>query len=103
MVPPFGCIKAAIAGTIATRTGLECSHEVSAEEGVVVVLAMSLFRRVRRLSVEDRVDSSELRRRGEFGVAGPTPSAKVEARPSILCRSKEGTSAWPSAGASIAE
>jgi hypothetical protein len=83
------------------RTGLECSHEASSEE---VVLAMSLFRIVRRLSVEDRVDNSELRRRGVFGVAGRGPSAKVEARLNILCRSKEGISAWLSAGApSMAE
>jgi hypothetical protein len=102
MVPPLGCINAANAGTTAMRTGLECSHEASSEE--MVLAAMSLFRTVRRLSVEDRVDNSELRRRGVFGVAGGTPSAKVEARLSILCRSKAGISTWLSAGAlSIAE
>lgn len=96
MVPPLGCINAANAGTIAMKTGLECSHEASSD---AVVLAMSLFRSVRRLSVEDRVDNKELRRRGVFGVAGRTPSAKVEARFSILWRSKAGISAWLSAGA----
>jgi hypothetical protein len=83
-VPPCGCINAATAGTIAMKTELECNQEESSED---VVRSMSLFRIVRRLSVEDRVDKTELRRRGLFGVADRTPSAKVEARLNILCRS----------------
>jgi hypothetical protein len=95
-VPPCGWISAATAGTMAMNTGLECSHEESSDEAV---LAMSLSRAVRKLSVEDRVDNRELRRRGVFGVAGRTPSAKVEARFNILCRSCAGIWASPSARA----
>jgi hypothetical protein len=86
---------------MAINTGLECSHEELSDE---VGRVMSLSRAVRRLSVEDRVDNRELRRRGVFGVAGRTPSATVEARLNILCRSCAGIWASPSAGAlSIAE
>ena len=101
-VPPCGCINAATAGTMATKTELECSQEEWSSE--TVARSMSLFRSVRRLSLEDRVDKRELRRRGVFGVAGRTPSANVEARLNILWRNWAGISAWLSAGApSIAE
>lgn len=105
MVPPLGCVKAATAGIIAMKTGLECHHVESSDAANMDV---SLFRLTRcRLSVEERKDCcaserlerSELRRRGRFGEGGRTPSANVDARFSILWRKRDGIwepVAWPS-------
>jgi hypothetical protein len=96
MVPPLGCVKAATAGIMAMRTGLEC-HQVESSDAARA--DMSLFRLVRcRLSVEERKDCCaserlerrELRRRGKFGEDGRAPSANVDARFNILWRKRDG-------------
>lgn len=96
IVPPLGCVNAAMAGIIAIKTGLEC-HQVESSDAANA--DMSLFRLVRcRLSVEERKDDCaserlerrELRRRGRLGEDGRTPSANVEARFNILWRKRDG-------------
>jgi hypothetical protein len=104
--PPFLKSSPANAGTIANASGAECQKEGSS---VAVSLSISLCEPVRRrLSVEDLIEYcafeyTELRRRGRGEIGCCTPSAKVAARFSILCRSRGFISdvvLWASAGAS---
>lgn len=91
-VPPLGWYRAAAAGTMAIRTGLDCHHVVSSE-GVSPAMSWLLLAR-RRLSREadglragrESLEFRELRRRGTLGEDGRAASAKVDARLSIRWR-----------------
>lgn len=106
--PPFLCVNAATAGRMANTIGLECQYVGSSDDAIVSISLRELVRS--KLSVEDRneccasekLDSTELRRRGSAGGDAGAPSAKVAARFIILWRSAEGIwepEAWLSAGA----